>query len=203
MGPGRPRNSSPPGRTGPGGGGFTVAAGGTSRPMRLVDGALRAQRPRVLIVAGGAAWGGVAEVMAAHRWRVESLDDARRLVERVLNTGYDAVVVGADLPPVEGVGACERLRRAGYVEPIVVVTAAGAAPPPADELAGDACLAAPFGAAAIETTLAALLRRRATGEGASLGDRIGGRLGIGPLARGRGAVGADDRQPDAERGAAA
>lgn len=94
---------------------------------------------------------------------VERVDAGLPAVERVAATGVDLVLLDLGLPDIDGLEVCRRIRAAGYVGGVLILTARGGE---LDRVVGldvgaDDYLAKPFGLAELLARTRALLRRSA------------------------------------------
>jgi DNA-binding response OmpR family regulator len=95
---------------------------------------------------------------------VERVDAGLPAVERVATTGVDLVLLDLGLPDIDGLEVCRRIRAAGYVGGVLILTARGGE---LDRVVGldvgaDDYLAKPFGLAELLARTRALLRRSAS-----------------------------------------
>jgi DNA-binding response OmpR family regulator len=94
---------------------------------------------------------------------VERVDAGLPAVDRVAATGVDLVLLDLGLPDIDGLEVCRRIRAAGYVGGVLILTARGGE---LDRVVGldvgaDDYLAKPFGLAELLARTRALLRRSA------------------------------------------
>jgi two-component system response regulator MprA len=94
-------------------------------------------------------------------YEVAVVGDGEQALESVLGSAPQAVVLDIDLPGIDGLEICRRLRRLGSRVPILILTARGAV---ADRIEGldvgaDDYMVKPCDVAELEARLRALLRR--------------------------------------------
>lgn len=115
----------------------------------------------------------LAEVLSDQGYLVDVAHDGHRGLHLALSREYDLLVVDRKMPAVEGTDLVTRLRKAGFTQPILMLTALGAT---ADKVAGldagaEDYLIKPFEITELLARLRALRRRHPDGA-ASI--RLGG-----------------------------
>jgi DNA-binding response OmpR family regulator len=65
----------------------------------------------------------LADVLRACHYQVEATGDGRSALELALEFGYDAIVLDIDLPRLDGISLCRKLRIEGCDTPILLLTA--------------------------------------------------------------------------------
>src|SRR3954451_18590918 len=94
-------------------------------------------------------------------YEVELAADGRQALDRLADARQDAVVLDVDMPGIDGLEVCRRLREAGDRTPVLMLTARDAV---YDRVAGldagaDDYLVKPFALKELKARLRALLRR--------------------------------------------
>ena len=102
-------------------------------------------------------------------YAVERVDAGQPALDRVDQGGVDLVLLDLGLPDMDGLDVCRRLRAAGYLGGVLILTARGGE---LDRVVGldvgaDDYLAKPFGLAELLARVRALLRRQERGTGAA------------------------------------
>jgi two-component system, OmpR family, response regulator MprA len=95
------------------------------------------------------------------RYEVDLAQDGREALDRVAAARYDAIVLDASMPRLDGLEACRRMRAAGDRTPVLMLTARDSVD---DRVAGldagaDDYLVKPFALRELQARLRALLRR--------------------------------------------
>jgi two-component system response regulator MprA len=103
-------------------------------------------------------------------YSVETAGTGQRALDSLISSKPEAIVLDLQLPDVDGLEVCRRLRAAGDDTPVLMLTARDAID---DRVAGldagaDDYLVKPFALAELLARLRALLRRRSAGDGESL-----------------------------------
>jgi two-component system response regulator MprA len=117
---------------------------------------------RVLVVDGDRAGReALRRMLISDGYEVAVVGDGEQALESVLGSAPQAVVLDIDLPGIDGLEICRRLRRLGSRVPILILTARGAV---ADRIEGldvgaDDYMVKPCDVAELEARLRALLRR--------------------------------------------
>ena len=132
--------------------------------------------PRLLLVEDDAELAGMLRrLLSSEGYQVEVAPDGQAGLHLGLTRRYDLVVLDRGLPAIEGLDLLGRLRRRGFLAPVLVLTARGAV---ADRVAGldagaEDYLVKPFDLEELLARLRALLRRHAdTAEAISLGAAV-------------------------------
>jgi two-component system, OmpR family, response regulator QseB len=139
--------------------GIQAGGGVAAGPAGLLE---RAGQPRLLLVDDDRELTGMlAEVLADQGYLVDIAHDGHRGLHLALSREYDLLVVDRKMPAVEGTDLVTRLRKAGFAQPILMLTALGAT---ADKVAGldagaEDYLIKPFEMTELLARLRALLRR--------------------------------------------
>ena len=102
-------------------------------------------------------------------YAVERVDAGQPALDRADQGGVDLVLLDLGLPDMDGLDVCRRLRAAGYLGGVLILTARGGE---LDRVVGldvgaDDYLAKPFGLAELLARVRALLRRQERGTGAA------------------------------------
>jgi two-component system response regulator MprA len=105
----------------------------------------------------------LARTLRFEGYEVETADDGKQAVDAVLGREPDAVVLDVAMPGMDGLEACRRLRSAGSLVPVLMLTARDSL---GDRVAGldagaDDYLVKPFAVQELLARLRALLRRSA------------------------------------------
>jgi len=102
---------------------------------------------------------------------VESAEDGLAALERIKRAAVDAIVTDVNMPRLDGFALCKRLREAGDLVPIVMLTSRDGEIDEALglELGADDYVAKPFSTRVLLARVAALLRRDALRKGAPAG----------------------------------
>ncbi len=122
---------------------------------------------RILVAEDDARLAGVLEqTLVEAGWRVDAVPDGRAALSRALAgaASYDALLLDWMLPGLDGLSVCKRLRSAGVVLPILMLTARGQV---TDRIVGldagaDDYLSKPFDIDELLARLRALTRRGAS-----------------------------------------
>jgi two-component system, OmpR family, response regulator len=120
---------------------------------------------RVLVVEDEAKLAAVlAERLGAAQYTVDLAQDGEEALAFTSTTGYDAIVLDLQLPRIDGLEVCRRLRATGRLTPILVLTARDTV---RDKIVGldsgaDDYLTKPFALGELLARLRALLRRDST-----------------------------------------
>jgi diguanylate cyclase (GGDEF)-like protein len=65
----------------------------------------------------------LAKILTAHHYTVERSDDGKTGLELALQGSHDLIVLDIQLPTLDGISICQRLRAAGKTTPILILTA--------------------------------------------------------------------------------
>jgi len=162
--------------------GGAASEGGGARPTAADARPREARAPRVLVVEDEEA---IAEGLAVnfrHKgYRVDLAADGERALERLAAARYDLIVLDVRLPGVDGFEVCQRLRAAGDLTPVLMLTARGQ---PDDvvyglKLGADDYVTKPFDLAELLARAEGLLRRVAWSSAGGGGEE--GRFRFGDL----------------------
>jgi two-component system, OmpR family, response regulator len=143
--------------------GIQAGGGVAAGPAGLLE---PAGQPRLLLVDDDRELTGMlAEVLADQGYLVDVAHDGHRGLHLALSHEYDLLVVDRKMPAVEGTDLVTRLRKAGFTQPILMLTALGAT---ADKVAGldagaEDYLIKPFEMTELLARLRALRRRHPDG----------------------------------------
>jgi two-component system response regulator MprA len=98
---------------------------------------------------------------------VELFEDGTSALKAIQLRAPDAIVLDLQLPDIDGLEVCRRIRRAGDATPILMLTARDAVNDRVEglDVGADDYLVKPFDLAELLARLRALLRRRNPGEG--------------------------------------
>ncbi len=100
-------------------------------------------------------------------YEVELFEDGMSALKSIQLRAPDAIVLDLQLPDIDGLEICRRIRRAGDSTPILMLTARDAVNDRVEglDVGADDYLVKPFDLAELLARLRALLRRRSVGEG--------------------------------------
>src|SRR5256886_2093298 len=124
--------------------------------------------PRVLIVDDEpAVRGALDRALRLERYEIDLAADGREALDRLADTQLDAVVLDVEMPGIDGLEVCRRLRDAGDRTPVLMLTARDTVD---DRVAGldagaDDYLVKPFALKELKARLRALMRRGGEGPG--------------------------------------
>jgi DNA-binding response OmpR family regulator len=160
--------------------GGAVHGAGAARPPAAPTTAREAPAPRLLVVEDEEA---IAEGLAVnfrHKgYRVDLAADGEAALDRLAGGRYDLVVLDVRLPGIDGFEVCRRLRAAGDLTPVLMLTARGQ---PDDvvyglKLGADDYVTKPFDLAELLARAEGLLRRVAWSSAAGGGEEARFRFG--------------------------
>jgi two-component system response regulator MprA len=126
---------------------------------------------RILVIDDGRSLRETLEfALASGGWQVDLAENAQHGLSRLVAAPPDAVVLDNDLPDIDGLALCRRLRRAGNRVPVLMVSARDGIEHRIHGLdaGADDYLPKPFDVGELRARLRALLRRAADGEPAAL-----------------------------------
>ena len=117
---------------------------------------------------------GIVENLQAEGYAAELVDDGGRALGRILEGGYDLVVLDVMLPEIDGFTICERARAQGVVTPILFLTAKGGADDRIRglEAGGDDYMEKPFHLRELLLRIRVILRRWTWYRGEDSGDPV-------------------------------
>lgn len=129
---------------------------------------LSANNPYIAIVDDDAAIRtALGRALRMENYDVELFDDGASALRAVQLRAPDAIVLDLQLPDIDGLEVCRRIRRAGDTTPILMLTARDAVNDRVEglDVGADDYLVKPFDLAELLARLRALLRRRLVSEG--------------------------------------
>ncbi len=127
-----------------------------------------ANQPHLLIVEDdGSLAAGLARALGMEGYKVEHLDTGEKAMERMAQVDFDLLVLDIGLPGIDGFEVLRRLRLAGHVMPVLVLTARDAVGDRVHglDLGADDYMTKPFALPELAARVRALIRRGQAGSG--------------------------------------